>query len=193
MVGTIAPLVKEARRQWLVSIVGFTVASTAAGASLGLILGVGALVVHGNAWFQAVVIAGAGLMLVVADAGTEGHVWSLGRSVPQGWWRTMGPTRGALSYGLVLGLGFTTIVPFATFYVIPISALVLGPIAGGLIGGAYGLGRALPVWVASMFIGRGADPVVVGDWALHRWQRLFRGGIGLSTATIAAGLLGSLV
>lgn len=193
MVGTIAPLVKEAPGQWLMSIIVFTSASTMAGASLGWLLGVAGSAVRQDAWLNAIAIATAGLILVVVDAGNTGHVASLGRSVPQDWWKTMGRSRGALAYGLVLGLGFTTIVPFATFYVLPVAALVLGPAAGAVVGFNYGFARAVPVWFASMAMKAGADPVAVGAWPLGGIQRVLRVAIALAVTLLAGGLLARVI
>jgi hypothetical protein len=92
----------------------------------------------------------------------------------------------------VLGLGFTTVVPFATFYLLPVAALVLGPLSGALMGLSYGFARALPVWIASLAIFTGADPVAVGAWALTGQQRAYRAAIGLAVITLCSGLLAGL-
>ena len=84
--------------------------------------------------------------------------------MPRDWWERLGPTRGAAIYGLVLGLGITTLVPFAAFYFLLAAAAVVGPTMGLWVGLGYGLGRAAPVLFASVAIVRGADPTVVGDW-----------------------------
>jgi cytochrome c biogenesis protein CcdA len=80
-------------------------------------------------------------------------------SVPKKWWIAHGPVKASAMYGLVLGLGVTTFVPFATFYSLLVSAAYLGPIPGLLVGAAYGLGRAVPVWVASIAIAGGRRPM----------------------------------
>ena len=93
---------------------------------------------------------------------------TLHRSVPQAWWVLYGPTRGALAYGVVLGLGVTTVIPFAGFYLMLLLIVVLGFPAGTLIGIAYGFGRSLPVWLASLAIALGAGTRGVGNWVMLR-------------------------
>ena len=168
MVSTIAPLVKVAGRQWLASTAAFVGACAVAGAAGGLLLGsIGALLpTDGRTSSTALaVLAGVAAPL---EVGALGRVPLLAGSVPQSWWVSLGPHRGALAYGGVLGLGITTAVPFVAFYVLMIAALLAGPLAGAFIGCAYGLARALPVPIASLAIWRGADNQKVSDWALGR-------------------------
>lgn len=168
MVGTIAPLVQVAKRQWLVSTSAFAVASVAGGllfgASLG-ILGTVATALIGAAMpqFILMLLGLCGVVFALVDLGVlPVTVPTLHRSVPQRWWLRYGPTRGAVAYGAVLGMGVTTFIPFASFYMLLVGALLLGPVAGGLIGAAYGLGRALPVPFASLAMVCGVEPVGIG-------------------------------
>ena len=68
------------------------------------------------------------------------------RQVPEPWRRSMPlPLVGAL-YGLLLGLGFTTFVlTLAVWALAGVSVALGSPLAGLVIGVAFGLGRAIPV------------------------------------------------
>ncbi|MGI8549179.1 MAG: hypothetical protein ACR2PL_00055 [Dehalococcoidia bacterium] len=72
------------------------------------------------------------------------------RSVPQTWWANYGPSRGAFSYGLILGTGFSTLVPYAAFYGLAVWAFLTAHIAYGfMLGTTYGFARSFPVLLAS--------------------------------------------
>ncbi len=80
----------------------------------------------------------------------------LHRSVPQSWWVEWGWARASIAYGAVLGMGVTTVIPYASFYVVPLAAFMLAqPEFGCWLGTAYGLSRALPVALASIGFARG--------------------------------------
>jgi len=56
---------------------------------------------------------------------------------------------GSLAYGLCIGLGYLTFIPFPGFYIWQLAVLILGdPLLGATIGGLYGLGRAMPVYTS---------------------------------------------
>ncbi|MBI2766532.1 MAG: hypothetical protein HYX53_11560 [Chloroflexi bacterium] len=189
MVGTIAPLVKVARKQWAISSVLFLVSCTGVavlgGASLGLL---GRLVDIAQPT-SLVLIGGVSLCLALVDITPSiARVPSLGWSVPRSWWERFGPNRGAVAYGTVLGLGVSTVVPYASFYLLLFGALLLGPTAGIAIGASYGFARALPVPIASAAILAGADPIEVGDFGVGLSTRFVR----LSTAFLLV-LLGAMI
>ena len=178
MVGTIAPLVQVAKRQWLVSTSLFVAASTLASAVFGAMLGAVGQVLLGGGRPLAVTalllaICAALLAIIDLDIVTI-RTPTLLRSVPQIWWVRYGPTWGALVYGGVLGLGITTMVPFAGFYLPLIASMLLGPVGGGLIGASYGLGRAVPVPIASLLIVCGVPAPAIGWWSIARARVLAR-------------------
>ncbi len=191
MVATISPLVKAATAQWAMSTMVFMVAMVGASSSLGLVLGfMGQLVmtnVQGLSVIQLVVAAAiiAGLL----EAGLiRLRTPSLKRGVPQHWWIRFGPTWGAILYGAVLGLGFTTFVPVVTFYFILLASFLLGPASGVLVGAAYGFGRGVPVLLAGLAIARGMPPTTVGRWVLMRPRPFAKGAclVGLIGVVISA-------
>ncbi len=190
MVATISPLVKEAPRQWFVSVGAFLLGSGVSAGAAGLLLGWAGGLLQGPdaAGLPALGVAAIGLMLVEVSPSIR-HVPSLGGSVPREWWVRFGPTVGALAYGGVLGLGVTTVVPLAAFYILPLSALLMGPPAGAVLGSAYGLSRAVPVLVASVAIACGADPARVGDWATGKQSLVAKRVAAMALLAIGAPLL----
>jgi hypothetical protein len=163
MIATIAPLVKVARQQWITSITLFVVASAAAGGLIGLICGWAGQNLFGGV--PVTVLVPCAFVLGLLDLGLIGsRVPTISGSVPRDWWERLGPTWAAALYGMVLGMGVTTLVPLATFYFLLTAAALSGPTVGAAIGIAYGSARAVPVVIASVAIIAGADPLQVGDW-----------------------------
>lgn len=119
-------------------------------------------------------------------------------SVPQWWWFDFGPNQASFAYGLILGFGVTTVVPFGTFYLVIALALVAADLEYGLaLGSTYGLARALPVLGASLIMAshrdRGRMFQVGGDLALRinggrRVAHLLNGlaAAGFAAASIVA-------
>jgi hypothetical protein len=122
------------------------------GAVIGGVVTFGALSLLGDALQTrgttvALVVAAAVAALAAAGewAGIR-VVPQIRRQVPEPWRRSMPlPVVGAL-YGLLLGLGFTTFVLTLAVWALAGIAIALGsPVAGLVIGLAFGLGRAIPV------------------------------------------------
>ncbi len=190
MVGTIAPLVKVAPKQWLVSTTAFVLASSAGGALLGWSLGFAGAALgldRPDPLLVGIAALGLGLCEIALV-----RMPTLGRGVPSTWWKRLGPTVGAAAYGMVLALGVTAIIPFAGFYFILLGAFVSGPSTGMLIGLIYGVSRSLPVPVASIAVALGAEPTTVGDWALGGQQVLLKRLLATTMLFYAAVLLPSL-
>src|SRR4051812_27618057 len=118
MITTISPLVKAGWPSVLLIAV-HVVASTFSAAAVGGLLGVlGGAVLLTPETRRACIIAVAALAVVAAlrDADIVAFAIPPRRgSVPQSWWRHWGHLKAAAAYGAVLGLGFTTPVPFAGF------------------------------------------------------------------------------
>lgn len=167
MVSTIAPLVKVARMQWLKTFIALALGSVLGGATTGAVLGAAGSLLIGEQTLNpaALVLLACGLVPVELRV-LRVPIPTLYRSVPQRWWRVFGPIVGAFLYGLVLGVGFTTFIPFISFYFVAAAAFVLGHPGGLLVGLTYGASRIIPVLVASIAVTMGADPLRVGDWGL---------------------------
>lgn len=194
MVGTIAPLVQVARRQWLVSTGIFLATSVLGGGLFGVALGslgwfvCGRIPPHLVTWLLAtcaVVLALVDMQILPFAVPTSF------RSVPQSWWMRYGPFKAAFAYGGILGMGVTTFIPFASFYFIPVADLLLGPLLGGIIGAGYGLGRALAVPIASIAIVGGVKPEAIGHAIVGagRLRQLAKRLNGLGLLLVAVGLI----
>jgi len=81
------------------------------------------------------------------------------RQVAEGWRSRWSPWVAWGLYGIGLGHGLLTIVPFASYYVTLLGVLLTGkPSIGALVMAVYGLMRALPA-IAIGFAGRQRDDV----------------------------------
>ncbi len=194
MVGTIGPLVKVARGTWLVATLAFVGASTAAG--LALFSSV-AEVRHLLGWSPRSALPLLIALLLAAALADLNPAFqrapSLGTRVPRSWWERFGATVGATFYGAVLGLGVTTIVPYAGFYALLGSSFFLDVSGAAFVGATFGLARALPVVLASVAIAVGVDPAVVGDETSRIDRRIVRKSSATILIAIAVGLVATAV
>jgi hypothetical protein len=147
MVETILPVV-HGTRNWLTSIALFAAGATGSAALLGLLLG--AALPDGGRTAAAAVA----LFAFLAAAGELGLVRmplpQLRRQVPERWRERYPQPLAALMYGLGLGVGFATYLPVATLIVVAVAVTaLLGPVAGAVVLGAFGLGRGLALAVAT--------------------------------------------
>lgn len=172
MVGTIAPLVKVAPASWAISITLFVTASMVAGAvGFSVIAHLGSVAaLSPYTVFVLAFVTMQGLALAELTPSAV-RMPSLGWSVPRTWWERFGPTIGSTIYGSVLGLGVTTVIPYAGFYALMAMAVFLGPQTAVAIGITYGFARALPVLLASTAVVLGTDPNSVGDHSLRIGRR----------------------
>src|SRR4051794_11773678 len=176
MILVILPLGKEARqvRDWVLRVIMYTAASTVGAALLALGLG----------------LVGQGLHLVLPGIGLEWGAGLLGISalllalhelnivrfpnpqigwqVPKSW---MHPSRlfGNTAYGIVLGMGIFTFIPFASFYVLLAWELIAGAMslqAAVTLGMVYGFARGLPAVIGGISMLRGSYPLPVSNWLI---------------------------
>lgn len=150
MLSSISPVGEASRRQrWWITATAYTVASTVAGALLGALAGGagGLLRVEATApWAVGVLVAA-----LLAGAALDGgrlpvRLPSWRRQVDERWLSSYRGWVYGAGYGAQLGAGFATIVPTAATYVMVIAAVLTGDWrAGVLIGGVFGLARAVPL------------------------------------------------
>jgi hypothetical protein len=68
------------------------------------------------------------------------------RQLPEHWRRVRPMPVAAMLYGVLLGIGFTTFVlSFGVWALAGVSFALGDPVLGLLIGGAFGIGRAIPI------------------------------------------------
>lgn len=169
-----------------------------AGALAGGVLTFGALALAGALVHGAgdSVALGAGAVVAVAAAIAEARgvpiVPQVRRQLPEHWRRLMPMPLAAGLYGTLLGLGFTTFV--LTFGVFALAGIVFAvgePLAGLLVGLAFGAGRALPVALTAPIADRGAGirvtELMAGRPAILRGFRLGDAVALLAAAVALAG------
>lgn len=156
MLTSISPLGERARAsRWWLTTTAYVVSSVVGGLALGLLAALlgGLLPASWRSSPAAYVAVAAalvvGLLLDLGVAGRRLPTWR--RQVDQAW---LGRYRGwvvGVGFGAQLGFGLVTIVTSATTYaVVLLCALSGSPAVGLLVGGTFGLVRALP----SAFMGR---------------------------------------
>lgn len=127
----------------LVHLLGAVVGGAVVGAGLGFFGGALAL----DRWRVWIVASAA--LVVLAITLTREH-FDLGRpcQVPRRWNRSMPAQRRYLVWGLMLGSGLATLIPYPAYLLLPAAELTAGPLIAAVAGGLYGLARELPaLWV----------------------------------------------
>jgi len=118
----------------------------------------------------------------------------IGWQVPASWMR---PSRvlGNTLYGIVLGAGIFTFIPFAGFYLLLMWEIVAGAVslqAAVLLGMVYGLARGVPAIMGGISVLRGEYPVPLSQWLLGHlgWWHAIN---GLVLLLVGGFLLGSFI
>lgn len=145
MVETFTPAGCGGRRRQAAAILLFTIGAIGAAAGLGAVLGAfgGTLP---TTW-----AVGIAVLLALLGALHEAGVVriplpDLRRQVPEPWRREKPLAFWSTGYGLILGAGFGTFQPVATFWVVCAGAVAIGrPMVAALCLAPFGLGRALMV------------------------------------------------
>jgi hypothetical protein len=149
MLSSIHPLGERGRsNRWGITVTAHVIGAAAGGALVGFVLG-------GVGW----VLDGVGLAptlraavlvpLAVAAAFIDARGWPrwlprTRRQVDEGWLHAFRGWVYGLGFGFQLGMGVSTVITAATVYVIGALIVVVGsPLAGVLIGGAFGSARGL--------------------------------------------------
>jgi hypothetical protein len=151
MLTSISPLGERARAsRWWLTTTAYVVSSTLAGIAVGTLAAVLGGLVPETVRSSPAVLAGvalallAGLLLDLGLGGLRLPTWR--RQVDVAW---IGRYRGwvvGTGYGAQLGVGVVTIVTSSTTYAVILLAALSGSApVGALIGGTFGLVRALPL------------------------------------------------
>jgi hypothetical protein len=182
MLTSISPLGERARgNRWALTVTAYLVGSTLGGVTIGGLLGLA-----GSPW-HVTGFAAAGVCVVAAALDLIGRRPTLHRQVDEDWLsRYRGWVYGG-GYGFQLGLGVVTIITSASTYaMLALCLLSSSVLAGALIGGAFGLVRALPL----LGLRDASTPAQLRDVAM-RLEQLSRAA-GRATVValgIGAGLL----
>ena len=142
MLSSITPLGERGRqRRWGATVTAYAVASVVAGASLGALLGL----LPDVAPRTALAVLAVATALAAALDLRPSLLPTVHRQVNEDW---LGVYRGwvcGAGFGLQLGLGVVTIVTTAAVYAVLVAAAVAGSWgSGAIVGGTFGLTRALP-------------------------------------------------
>jgi len=188
MLASINPLGERAReRRWGVTVAAYLLGSTTAAVLLGGLLGtVGHALSPGPGPTALLVVALTALALA-ADLGLGGlRLPTVHRQVDKDW---LGRYRGwvvGAGFGVQLGLGVVTIVNTAGVYLMLALALLTGSAAAGaLVGGAFGLVRALVILVVARV--RRPDQLRVALRRVNAWRPLSeRVGLAVQALVLVA-------
>lgn len=148
MMTSITPVGEVARQQrWSVTTAAYLVGSLVGGLAVGALLGLVSVAVRTQ-------VSRTGALVVLALVAAAGILADMGH-LPLPSWRRQVDERWLTSYrgwvygagfGLQLGAGVVTIVTSSATWVVMVAAALSGSVwSGAMIGGAYGLSRALPV------------------------------------------------
>ncbi|HVF18917.1 MAG TPA: hypothetical protein VNA14_01570 [Mycobacteriales bacterium] len=175
MLSSITPLGERGRqRRWGATVTAYAVGSVVAGSTLGALLG---LVPAVPARAALVIVAVAAAVAAVADL-RPALLPTVRRQVNEDW---LGVYRGwvcGAGFGLQLGLGVVTIVTTAAVYVVLVAAAVSGSAAAGaVVGGTFGLARAVP----ALLLGR----VTTTERLVSLSRRLDRWAVPARRTTVA--------
>lgn len=178
MAETFTPAVCGGRLRRIVAISLFAIGSVAAAATLGAVLGASGVWLPSR--WMLVVAACVAAVAALREAGVVRlGVPAVRRQVPERWRRQRPLAAWSVGYGVILGAGFGTFLPTATFWAVCTGVLAFGdPRAGALCLAAFGAGRAL------MVVGAGQDPIT----RLGRTHRLVRPA-NVAALTLCAALL----
>lgn len=148
---------------------------------------------HGSGAVAYLVAAALALAAAAAEARGLPIVPQVRRQLPVGWRSAVPMPLAAAGYGTLLGLGFTTfILSYGVWALIGISVAVGEPLAGLVIGVAFGFGRALPIValapIADRPLGERACEAMVMRTGFYRGARV---GDALALALAAVILAGS--
>ena len=117
------------------------------GALVGLVLGALGSGLELDRW-RVWIVGGAAVGVMVVSL-TRDH-FELGRpcQVPRSWSRSMAANIRFLSWGLMLGSGVATLIPYPAYFLLLAGEATVSPFVAAIAGGLYGLARELPaLWV----------------------------------------------
>ena len=202
MIFVIVPLGKEAPQviNWLWRVFMYTAGSIVGAALLALVLGwIGQLLNTLLPWVSytwVVAIMGVCAFIFALKELNIIRFWTpqIGWQVPASWMRGSRVVGNTL-YGLVLGAGILTFIPFASFYLLlmwEVSAGAVSLQSAVLLGMIYGAARGITAIMGGISVLRGEYPVALSQWLLGHlgWWHAIN---GLVLLLIAGLLLGSFV
>ena len=149
---------RERRRAFVAGLLHLS-GAVVGGAAIGALLGLMGAWLGLDGWRIWIV---AGMALVVVTISITSKRFELGRpcQVPREWTRSMPANRRFLIWGLMLGSGVVTLIPYPAYLLLVGAELTAGPLIAGVAGGLYGFARELPALVV---LARPAGPEATMD------------------------------
>jgi len=146
------------RRTTIAACVAFVPGAIAGGLlTFGALAAVGDLLHGAGGRASYLVAAGIALLAAALEARGTRIVPQIRRQLPEHWRRVMPMPVAAALYGALLGIGFTTFVlSFGVWALAGVSLAVGDPALGLLLGGCFGVGRAIPILALAPLAGRPA-------------------------------------
>lgn len=146
------------RRTTIAACLAFLPGAIAGGLlTLGSLAALGDLLHGAGGRASYLVAAGIALLAAALEARGTRIVPQIRRQLPEHWRRVMPMPVAAALYGVLLGIGFTTFVlSFGVWALAGVSLAVGDPALGLLLGGCFGLGRAIPILALAPLAGRPA-------------------------------------
>lgn len=152
MLASIHPLGEQGRRQrWAITVTAYLMATLAASAMVGALLGLAGSWIDTSGGWVATVFVGLAMTGLAVDLRVGGlAVPTIHRQVNEQWLdRYRGWVYGA-GFGFQLGLGVVTVVNTFSIYLALAAAALSGSVGGGLaIGLTFGLARGATILVAA--------------------------------------------
>lgn len=163
----IRPLFVEEGKKAIAAVGLFAVGALGSSATVGLtVSALGTRLPTVSVGVAAAVVAATAVILAATDLGFLGmQTPTLRRQTEPVWWRTYGPLRASLFWGVDLGLGVTTIRITSLFWTTLVAIALLGdPSTGGSLFSLYGFGLVTNLALGTFVIGhnsRAANIVVL--------------------------------
>jgi cytochrome c biogenesis protein CcdA len=151
MLSSIHPLGERARRsRWWLTTAAYLAASTAGGALLGAVAGgfgslvLGRVLGWSAGWPAVLAVCAVAAALEVVHGAVTLPSWH--RQVNEDWLSRYRGWVYGVGFGFQLGLGIVTIITTAVLYAVIAMAVLSASVSTGMvIGGVFGLARAVPV------------------------------------------------
>ena len=202
MIFVIVPLGKGPREvsSWVARVILYTLGSMLGATLMSLVLGLagiglGAILPPiGYGWVTALFGVVALLFALKELNIIRLPALQVGWQVPASWMR---PSRalGNTLYGIVLGAGIFTFIPFASFYLLLMWEVAAGAAslqAAITLGMIYGFFRGLPAVLGGISVLRGEYPLPVSEWLISHLG-LWHAINGLALLLVGGLLLGSFI
>jgi|SRR5215203_5639182 len=202
MIFVIVPLGKGTKdvTNWVIRVILYTLGSMFGAALLAALLGYAGIALRsimpniGYGWITLLFGIAAFIFALKELNIIKLPELQVGWQVPQSWMRPS-RTLGNTLYGIVLGAGIFTFIPFASFYLLLMWEVAAGAAsieAAVTLGLIYGFFRGVPAVLGGISILRGQYPLPISDWLIAHLG-LWHAINGIALLLVSSFLLGSFI